>query len=461
MAFPRCFFSAWNFRRAQLMLVFSPHLAPLISMKEKNYWLETVTAPSAPSARGLPDSADVVVVGAGFCGLSAARTLAKRGVNVAVLEAETFGWGASSRNGGMVLTGMKLPVPTLIKRYGRELVRKMYAASLETIDCVEQIVREENIDCSFSRCGHLEVACKQAHVDSYEESAALIQREFNHQLRIIPKSELRSEIGSDIYFGGMVDETSAGLNPARYVAGLAQAAQRSGACLHDQTRVTSIQPETNNAARKFRLQTSKGPVTAREVILATGAYTTAATPALRKKIIPIGSYIIATEVLPADLARELSPCNRMIYDSKHFLYYYRLTPDNRMLFGGRAAFFPETESTVRQSAEILRRGMIGVYPQLRDTKVEFVWGGTLDFTLDVMPHAGKLDGMYFAAGFAGHGVAAATWFGAKLAAQICGDPIGTPFDAIKFPAAPLGLRSGNTWALPLAGAWYCLLDFFT
>ena len=430
-------------------------------MKEKNYWLETVPAPSASSAPGLPDSADVVVVGAGFCGLSAARTLAQRGVNVAVLEAETFGWGASSRNGGMVLTGMKLPVSTLIKRYGSELVRKMYAASRETIDCVEQIVREENIDCSFSRCGHLEVACKQAHFDRYEESAALVQREFNHQLRIISSRELRSEIGSDIYFGGLVDETSAGLNPARYVTGLAQAAQRSGAGLHDHTRVTSIQQETNNGARKFRVQTSKGPLTSREVLLATGAYTSTATPALRKKIIPIGSYIIATEVLPADLARELSPRNRMIYDSKHFLHYYRLTPDNRMLFGGRAAFFPETESTVRQSAEILRRGMIGVYPQLRETKIEFVWGGTLDFTLDLMPHAGQLDGMYFAAGFAGHGVAAATWFGAKLAAQICGDPAGTPFDAINFPAAPLGLRSGHTWALPFAGAWHRLLDLFS
>ena len=432
-----------------------------MTIKEKNYWLDTVTAPPAQSARELPDTIDVAVVGGGFCGLSAARTLAKRGVNVAVFESETFGWGASSRNGGMVLTGMKLPAPTLIKRYGRDAVRKMYAASLDTIDCVERIVREENIDCNFSRCGHLEVACKQSHFDGYEESAALAKREFHHELRIIPKNELRGEIGSDIYFGGMVDETSAGLNPARYVAGLALAARRAGTCLHDHTRVTSIQPKSNSGARQFRVQTSKGAVTAREVLLASGAYTTEATPALRKKIIPIGSYIIATEVLPDDLARELSPRNRMIYDSKHFLYYYRLTPDNRMLFGGRAAFFPETENTVRQSAETLRRGMIGVYPQLRGAKVEFAWGGTLDFTLDVMPHAGKIGGMYFAAGFAGHGVAAATWFGEKLAGLICGDPNDIPFDGIKFPAAPPGLRSGNTWALPLAGAWYRILDFFT
>ncbi len=432
-----------------------------MSMQEKNFWATTVDSSAVAASPELPDSVEVAVVGGGYCGLSAARTLAKRGVKVAVLEAETPGWGASSRNGGMVLTGMKLPVPTLIKRYGRDIVRKMYAASLESVDCVEQIVREENIDCSFSRCGHLEVACKQAHFDGYEESAALIKREFNHQLRIIPKNELRTEIGSDIYFGGMIDETSAGLNPARYVAGLAQAAQRACARLHDHTRVTSVDSEKNNGARKFRVQTSKGTITAREVILASGAYTSEATPALRKKIIPIGSYIIATEALPVGLARELSPRGRMIYDSKHFLYYYRLTPDNRMLFGGRAAFFPETENTVRQSAEILRRGMVGVYPQLRSAKVEFVWGGTLDFTLDVMPHAGKIDGMYFAAGFAGHGVAAATWFGAKLAAQICGDPSDIPFDRIKFPAAPLGLRSGNTWALPLAGAWYKILDLLT
>ncbi len=430
-------------------------------IKEKNYWLETVSAPALLPAGDLPGNADVAIVGGGFCGLSAARALAKRGVNAAVLEAQTFGWGASSRNGGMVLTGLKLPVPTLIKRYGRETVRKMFVASIESIDCVEQMVREENIDCHFSRCGHLEVACKQAHFDGYEESAALIQREFGHERRIVSKNELRGEIGSDIYFGGMVDETSAGLNPARYVAGLARAAQRAGACLHDYTRVERIEVESNNGTRGFRVRTSKGAIAAREVILSSGAYTTEATPALRKKIIPIGSYIIATEVLPAALAQELSPRNRMIYDSKHFLYYYRLTPDNRMLFGGRAAFFPETENTVRQSAEILRRGMIGVYPQLRDTKVEYVWGGTLDFTLDVMPHAGKIDGMYFAAGFAGHGVAAATWFGAKLAGLVCGEPNSIPFDGIPFPAAPIGLRSGHSWALPLAGAWYRILDILT
>jgi glycine/D-amino acid oxidase-like deaminating enzyme len=432
-----------------------------VNIRETNFWLETVREPAQGTREPLPESVDVAVVGAGFCGLSAARVLAKRGVRVAVLEAETPGWGASCRNGGMVLTGMKLPVPTLIARYGRETVRRMYAASLQSIDLVEQIVKEEKIDCDFSRCGHLEVACKASHFAAYAEAAAGIKREFNHELHIVPKNELRKEIGSDIYFGGMVDETSASVNPALYVNGLARAAKRAGACVFEQTRVVDVKPEAANGCTRFRVFTSCGSVLAKEVLLATGAYTTSATPALRKKVIPIGSYIIATEVLPADLAREVSPRNRMIYDSKHFLYYYRLTPDNRMLFGGRAAFFPESENTVRESAELLRQGMIHVYPQLRETKVEFVWGGTLDFAFDVMPHSGKIDGMHFAVGFAGHGVAAATWMGVKLAAVICGEADDNPFSGISFPGAPIGLRSGSTWALPLAGMYYRVLDYFT
>ena len=138
-----------------------------------------------PAEPAIAGSCDVAVIGAGFTGLSAARTLAKRGAKVAVLETETIGWGASSRNGGMVLTGMKLGVNQLISMYGRELTRRMYAASLETIDCVEQIVREEDIDCDFSRCGHLEVACKQKHFDDYARQAEVIAREFNHQLRVV------------------------------------------------------------------------------------------------------------------------------------------------------------------------------------------------------------------------------------------------------------------------------------
>jgi len=196
-------------------------------MQEQNYWLTTTNMPAANGGPTLPEVTDIAVIGAGFTGLSAARTLARRGARVTVLESETIGWGASSRNGGMVLTGMKLGVNQLIAKYGRELTRRMYAASLATIDCVEQIVKEDSIACDFSRCGHLEVACKQKHFDDYARQAEVIAREFNHAIRVVEKSDLAAEIGSSIYFGGMVDEVSAGCNPARYVAGLARAASPS------------------------------------------------------------------------------------------------------------------------------------------------------------------------------------------------------------------------------------------
>jgi glycine/D-amino acid oxidase-like deaminating enzyme len=425
-----------------------------------NYWLDTTQMP-AGTAGGLPERVDVAIVGAGFTGVSAARTLAKHGAKVAVLETNSLGWGASSRNGGMVLTGMKLDVETLAGRYGMDATKRMYAASLASIDLVEQIVGEEQIDCNFSRCGHLEVACKQSHFDAYARSVEVIAREFNHQLRVVPRNELRGEIGSDIYHGGIVDEVSAGLNPARYVAGLGRAALRAGACIFESTRVDRIARASRNGVSGFQLVTSRGSVFADNVFIATSGYTSNVTPALRKKIIPIGSFIIATERLPEALAHDLSPRNRMIYDSKHYLYYYRLTPDNRMLFGGRAAFFPETSSTIRRSAEILRRGMIGVYPQLRDVKVEYAWGGTLDFCFDTMPHAGRMDGMYYAVGYAGHGVAMATYLGAKIAEEISGGAEENPYATIPFPGAPLGLYNGRPWFLPFAGAYYKILDWIS
>jgi len=428
-------------------------------MLEQNYWLTTTEVPTADATRSLPENIDVAVIGAGFTGLCAARTLALRGAKVAVLEGETIGWGASSRNGGMVLTGMKLGVNQLISKYGRERTQRMYAASLASIDCVEQIVRKENIDCDFSRCGHLEVACKQKHFDDYARQTEVIAREFNHPLRVVQKTELSSEIGSKIYFGGMVDEVSAGCNPARYVGGLARAAMKAGAQIFEHTRVLAVERESRQGEAGWKISTSRGDLSAHQVFVGTSGYTGNATPALQKKLIPIGSFIITTEVLPEALARELSPRDRMIYDSKNYLYYYRLTPDRRMLFGGRAAFFPENDRTIRRSADILRRGMIEVYPQLSDAKIDYVWGGTLDFAFDIMPHAGQLDGMYYAVGYAGHGVAMATYQGQKIAELMAGDKPENPFIGIPFPSAPLGVYNGKPWFLPFAGAWYKFLDW--
>jgi glycine/D-amino acid oxidase-like deaminating enzyme len=429
-------------------------------LRETNYWLTTTAMPQATGG-GLPDHTDVAIIGAGFTGLSAARTLAKKGAAVAVLEANSIGWGASSRNAGMVLTGLKLSPETLAKRYGMELTRRMYASSLESIDLVEKIVHEENIECSFARCGHLEVACKQSHFDAYAGSAEVIAREFHHQLRVIAREELSQEIGSDIYFGGIVDDNSARVNPAQYVFGLAHAAMAAGTRIYEGARVQQVSRNSKNGSPEFSVITSRGSVFAHNVLVATSGYTSGATPALKKRVIPIGSFIIATEPLPEALARELSPRNRMIFDSKHFLHYYRLTADNRMLFGGRAAFFPETQNTVRRSAEILQKDMATVYPQLRQEKVEHAWGGTLDFCFDTMPHAGQTEGIYYALGYAGHGVAMATYLGTKLAENICGATNQIPFSEIPFPGAPLGLYNGKPWFLPYAGAYYKVLDWIS
>jgi glycine/D-amino acid oxidase-like deaminating enzyme len=420
------------------------------------YWHTTTHMPGEDNTiTPIPEKVDVVVIGSGYTGLSAARTLAKRGVKVAVLEAETIGWGASSRNGGMTLTGLKLALRTVIKRYGRDNARRLFQCSLDSVGIVEQIVHEENIDCGFTRSGHLLAASKPSHYEGFKGDVDFMAKEFNHAVRLVPQKDLSSEIGSNIYHGALVDEVSGGLNPAQYVVGLAEAAEKAGATLHARARVNSLE----RRGKRFFIQTERGPIQAESVFVGTSGYTGNATKKLQKKVIPIGSFIIATERLSDELAQRLSPKNRMIFDSMHYLNYFRLW-DNRMIFGGRAAFFPENKNTIARSAEILRREMIEVYPQLKDAKVEYVWGGTLDFAFDMMTHVGEADGIYYSLGYAGHGVAMATYLGKTVAeAMMNGNIKEHPFAQIDFPGAPLGLYNGYPWFLPFAGVWHKILDW--
>lgn len=425
-------------------------------MKQHIYWHTTVQMPDDNNLTPIPSKADVAIIGGGYTGLSAARTLAKQGVSVVVLEAETIGWGASSRNGGMTLTGLKVAMQTAIQRYGKEQAKELFQCSLDSVNMVEQIVKEENIDCGFARYGHLLTANKPKHYESLQGEVDFMAKEFNHNVRLVSPKDLRSEIGTDVYHGALVDEVSGGLNPAQYVTGLAGAAARAGAILCARARVTKIERSQN----RFVIQTERGRVEAESVLVATSGYTGGVTKKLQKKIIPIGSFIIATERLSDELANELSPKNRMIFDSMHYLNYFRLW-DNRMIFGGRAAFFPENENTIARSGEILRREMIKVYPQLKDTKVEYVWGGTLDFAFDMMTHVGEQDGVYYSLGYAGHGVAMATYLGATVAEAMIKRNINEhPFAKFDFPSAPMGLYNGDPWFLPFAGMYYKVLDWF-
>jgi glycine/D-amino acid oxidase-like deaminating enzyme len=422
---------------------------------QKIYWHTTVRMPDASRLISLPQNVDVAIIGGGFTGLSAARSLAKQGTRVAVLEANTIGWGASSRNGGMVLTGLKLGMGTVMKKYGRDLARQLFQCSLEAIDTVEEIVKKEDIDCGFRRYGHLLTANKPKHYGALQEEVEFMDKEFNHKLRLLSRTEQHTEIGSDAYYGALLDECSGGLNPAQYVVGLAAAAERAGATLHAQERVKTLE----RSGEHFTLATERGSLRAGSVLVGTSGYTGHVTSKLQKKIIPIGSFIIATEQLPEALARQLIPNGRMIFDSMHYLNYFRLW-DNRLIFGGRAAFFPETSKTIQRSAEILRQEMIEVYPQLKDVRVEYVWGGTLDFAFDMMTHVGEMDGIYYSLGYAGHGVALATYLGKTVAeAMLRGNVREHPFSQIPFPSAPLDLYNGFPWFLPFAGAWHKILDW--
>ncbi len=416
------------------------------------FW--TIDQPPPPPSAALPATSDVAIIGGGITGLSAAHALGRMGVRATLLEAHQPGWGASSRNGGMVLTGLKLDGAALVERYGIDLARQLFGAALAAIDYVEQCVRSEGIACDFQRSGHLIVAAKPAHTAGLRRESELLQRAFGHPTRLLNPFQLADEIGSTVYHGGLVDPLSAAVQPARYTTGLATAAQRAGARLCSGVTVERIERRSGG----FTLRTNQGDLRAAQVIVASGGYTGRATPRLRRKVFPLGSYIIVTEPLPADLVRTLIPQGRMVFDTRHLLAYYRLTPDGRMLFGGRAAFFPEGPRTVRESAAILQRAMLRVFPQLHDVPVAYAWGGTLDATFDLMPHAGVDRGLHYALGYAGHGVALASYMGALLAAQVNGRSVTNPFATIPFPGAPLGLYWGQPWFLPFAGIWYKWLD---
>lgn len=417
-----------------------------------NYWLDPSPNFPQPAASAWPTQADVAVIGAGFTGLAAAHTLARHGANVAVLETHTLGWGASSRNGGMVLHGLKLGARALLTRYGRDRARRLFHASVQAVNAVERLTQQEPMACHFARCGHAELAYKPSHYPDLLAEAETLAQHFDHAVRVVPQADLGTVIDSPLYHGALIDEGSAGVHPAQFAAGLAHAAARAGAQLWPHTSVTGVQRVPGG----FVVLTTRGPLRVQHVVAASGGYTGHATPALQKRFIPIGSYIIATEPLNPDLAATLIPGGRMVYDTKHFLYYFRLTPDNRLLFGGRAGFFPETPTTVTESAAILQRSMLTVYPQLQGVRVTHAWGGTLDFAVDMMPHAGVLEGLAFAGGYAGTGVALATYLGGLLGDLLAGQPRDNPFAELPFD--PIPFYTGTPWFLPLAGLWFQALD---
>jgi glycine/D-amino acid oxidase-like deaminating enzyme len=420
-------------------------------MKAANFWSEDCPRPFDLRTGDLPDRADVVIVGSGYTGLHAAIALRKAGASVAVLEQETVGWGASRRNGGMALTGMKLEMPEVFRRYGRKLGREFWDWSLASIDHLECTLAEERIDCDFSRTGHILLAAKPKHYDAMAHELEWMERELDyHDAWLVSKQNQREEVGTHEFFGGLADRRSGALHPAKYVFGLAQAAARWGVQLVEHTQVTGMARQGSG----FAVGTSRGVVQAQEVLLATNGYTSGVVPAIRNGIFPIGSYIVVTEPLPPALQDELSPRRRMLFDSKNFLNYFRLTPDGRMLFGGRHDL--STGLDPIESARLMRKRMVEVFPQLYDVLVTHTWSGNLGVTFDLMPHAGRIEGIHYAYGYAGHGVAIAGYLGKEVGEIIAGKRVSTPFAEIKHLRTPIS-RYEKLY-LPLVSTWFRALD---
>jgi glycine/D-amino acid oxidase-like deaminating enzyme len=422
-------------------------------MKFTSYWLDT--APKGHPERStttVEGRTDVAVIGGGLTGVVTALHLARSGAKVHLFEQHTVGFGASGRNGGMATTGMSIGIRDAVDKMGFDKAASIYRTYGEAVDLIEKLVADEGIDCDFARPGKLILASKPAHVQGFEKTAELLNSRLGGDLQLIPKTELRQEIGSDAFHGGMVDSKSASLHVGKYIRGLGEAAERAGVTIHEQAPVQSL----TRTGTGHELQTPRGTIQANQVLLATGAYTRRPFRWHQVRIAPVGSFIIATEPLDASVCDDLLPTRRVASDSKNLLNYFRITPDNRLLFGGRARFAMSNPQSDEKSGKLLRDAMVHVFPQLSDAGIDYCWGGQVDMTLDRMVKAGQHDGVYYSMGYAGHGVQMATYMGRQMAEYMSGVPEANIWRDFEFRRIPG--HFGPPWFLPVAGAYYKLKD---
>jgi glycine/D-amino acid oxidase-like deaminating enzyme len=427
-------------------------------MKLESYW--NASAPAfVPAAADLPAQCDVAVVGAGFTGLSAALALSRRGASVVVLEAgQRVAAEASGRNGGHVNNGLAVDYAEVATRVGVERARAWYHAYDEAVDTVERLVRREAIDCDFVRRGKLKLATRAAHLDALTRSAErLVGDGVDSDVEILDAARVRAEVDSDRFEGGLLYKRSAQMHMGRFALGLAQAAERHGARIRTGTCVQRL--ERLGRGQAHRVHTDRGTLQASQVLLANGAARHGGYGSfgwLRRRIVPIGSFIVVTEPLGAERASALLRERRTYTTVANIHNYFRLTPDHRLVFGGRARFAVSSPVSDAKSGEILRAGMVEIFPSLRGVGIDYCWGGLVDMTQDRLPHAGERNGLFYSMGYSGHGTQMSVLMGERMAAVMAGDVSANPWQGRTWRAIPGHV--GPPWFLPAIGLYYRLKD---
>ncbi|MEM6679864.1 MAG: FAD-binding oxidoreductase, partial [Pseudomonadota bacterium] len=394
-----------------------------------------------------PERADVVVIGSGYTGLHAAIQTARGGRSTLILEAGDPGWGCSSRNGGHVSTSIKPSTAALARIHGTDRAKAMRAEGRASLDWIEDFINAEGIACSFRRAGRFHAAHTPKHYEGLARTADTLRRDEAVDVFEVPRAEQGREIGSSFYHGGLVYPRFATLHPAEYHRGLLDMALAAGAAVVPHCAALAI----DGTAGRFEVKTSLGTVQARDVVVATNGYTQALTPWLQRRVIPIGSYVIATEALDPAEIDACFPTGRIVCDTRKVVYYYGPTPcGTRVVFGGRVS---SGETDPRVSGPRLHAELTRLFPQLARARIAHSWSGTVAYTFDTLPHCGRHEGIHYAMGYCGAGVAMAGYLGMRMGQRVLGLAEGaTAFDDLPFPTRPL--YSGKPWFLPAAVAFY-------
>jgi glycine/D-amino acid oxidase-like deaminating enzyme len=435
---------------------------PATAPRPTPLWMDDAPAPvpatapvqaAAPvkATAPLPPSVDVLIVGAGYTGLSAARETAGAGRSTLVLDAESAGAGCSSRNGGQVAYSIKPSYEILKARHGADLALRICEEAHRAVTDLRSLATEQGLDCDWRPRGGFYGAHTARHFAAMAAQAENQPRGLEQRVTVVPKSEQHREIDSDFYHGGCVYHDEASVNPRRLTLALLRRAIAAGAQLADHCPVAAIRAVRHG----FEVQTARGIVASRRVLLATNGYSGPLSPWHQRRVIPIGSYQIATDRLGVDFVRSLIPQGRHISDTRRVVVYYRPSPDGeRIIFGGRASL---SERDPLVCVPRLRSMMTRVFPQLRSAAITHAWAGWVAYTFDTMPHLGQRDGLYYCMGYCGQGIPLATYYGKRIGQQIADLPEGrTELDGLAFPTRPYYF--GAPWFLAPSVFVYRLMD---